>query len=242
MGMKMSESIKEIATALCKAQAAMKPAAKDAENPHFKSRYADLASVWESIRGPLTDNGLSVVQNVITVERGIAVETQITHCSGEWYLFDPLVIPVNKVDAHGVGSAITYGKRYSLSAAVGVACELDDDDGCGATDRPPAKQEQRPQAKPTQQPKPPPAKAEPATVPALSQKDGIAVARIVAMFAETQCHEDFTAICAMLKEPDSIVNKAEEPAAVRTHVFAAIKGHKHSKPEPVEQEQEEYAA
>ncbi len=241
--MQQSESIKEIAAALAKAQGAMAPAAKDSENPHFKSKYADLASIWDAIRKPLTDNGLSILQNVITVEKGIAVETQINHSSGEWFRLDQCIIPVDRNSAQGVGSAVTYGKRYSLSAAVGVACDLDDD-GNAATDAPPKQQANR--EKPPFQTSKPQAKPQPAKTedkPALSQKDSLTVARIVQMFSETQSNQDFVAICTMLKEPDSIVNKAEDSAGVRAAVMAAIKGHKHSKPpeQPVEQV-EEYAS
>lgn len=129
--MTTSEQINEIASAMAKAQAAMKPAIKDANNPAFKSKYADLASVWEACRGPLTANGITAWQDVTTNADGIAVTTRLVHSSGQWVEFGPLVVPLMKRDAHGVGSATSYGKRYGLSAAVGIVS--DDDDGNAAS-------------------------------------------------------------------------------------------------------------
>lgn len=128
--MKTSESIKAIAPAWVKAQAEIKAAVKDAVNPHFKSKYADLASVIEAVRLPLNKAGLSFLQPVSTSQEGVCVETVILHTSGEW-LSESLVIPVVKNDAQGVGSAITYGKRYGLQSMCGVPS--DDDDGNAAT-------------------------------------------------------------------------------------------------------------
>jgi hypothetical protein len=125
-----SEAINEIAGALSKAQGALKPAVKDAVNPHFKSKYADLASVVEAIRGHFAANGLAYVQEPVTTDRGVAVTTRLMHASGQWIQFDPLTVPCGKQDAHGVGSATTYARRYALSAVAGVA--PDDDDANGA--------------------------------------------------------------------------------------------------------------
>lgn len=128
--MTQSESIKSLADALCKAQAAMKGAAKDSDNPFFKSKYADLASVVEAIREPLAKNGLSYVQISHERENAAAFETRIFHSSGEWISCGVMSVPVNKADAQGFGSSCTYCRRYSLSAAFGVAPE--DDDGNAA--------------------------------------------------------------------------------------------------------------
>lgn len=140
-----SEQINEIAAALAKAQGAMKPAIKDATNPAYRSKYADLAAVFEAVRGPLAANGIAVVQDATlrTSESGaygIAVTTRLLHGSGQWIEFGPLTVPCAKVDAHGVGSATSYAKRYGLSAALGIVAE-DDDDGNGAvgTPQPPSK-------------------------------------------------------------------------------------------------------
>jgi len=128
--MKTSDSIKEIATALAKAQAVMAGARKDATNPHFRSKYADLASVWEACRTPLATNGISVIQMTEPSEKDeIIVDTRLMHTSGEW-IEGRLTLPVSKADAQGYGSALTYARRYGLSAAVGIAPE--DDDGNAA--------------------------------------------------------------------------------------------------------------
>lgn len=128
--MRTSESTKEINAALAKAQAKMAGAKKDATNPHFKSRYADLASVWDACREALTANGIAVVQMTAPSEKDeIIVETRLAHSSGEWYE-GTLSLPVSKADAQGYGSALTYARRYGLAAAAGVAPE--DDDGNAA--------------------------------------------------------------------------------------------------------------
>jgi hypothetical protein len=128
---KTSEQINDLAAASAKAQAAMRPAIKDSVNPAFKgAKYADLTAVWEACRKPLTDNGLTVWQDVTTADgsaNGISVITRLVHSSGQWVEFGPLVVPLSKHDAHGVGSATSYGKRYALAAAIGVIAELDDD-------------------------------------------------------------------------------------------------------------------
>jgi hypothetical protein len=130
--MQHSEQINELAAALAKAQGAITPAIKDASNEAFKrgakvSKYADIASVWEACRGPLSANGLSVVQQAVKADNHVTVTTRIFHASGQWLQFDGLSIPMAKPDAHGVGSATTYGRRFSLSAALGVVADEDDD-------------------------------------------------------------------------------------------------------------------
>lgn len=133
--MERSESFKEIATALAKAQAAMHGATKDGKNPAFKSQYATLASVIEAARGPLTENGIAFLQTpgVLTPE-GLPITTTLMHCSGEW-VSSTLVMPVQKRDPQGIGSVITYGCRYSLMSLLGLPPV--DDDGEAAMDRTP---------------------------------------------------------------------------------------------------------
>lgn len=129
--MNKSESIAALAAALAKAQGQIRGAVKDSSNPFFKSKYADLASVVEAIRAAFSANGLSYTQVVEPSEKDeVRVETVILHSSGEWFSCGILALPVSKVDAQGYGSALTYARRYSLSAAVGVAPE--DDDGNAA--------------------------------------------------------------------------------------------------------------
>lgn len=134
--MKSSESIKNLAVALVKVQSVLESAKKDSDNPFFKSRYADLSSVWEACRKPLTDNGLSVVQTCTPTEgSGIQVDTILLHTSGE-YIESNLFMPLVKNDPQAVGSAITYARRYALSAIVGIIA--DDDDAEAAMSRPQA--------------------------------------------------------------------------------------------------------
>jgi hypothetical protein len=128
---KHSEQINELATALAKAQAKIEGATKDKTNPHFRSSYADLASVWDACRSALTSNGLSVSQTAGASEDGrVRVTTILMHSSGQWLCDDLGMKPV-KDDPQGVGSCITYARRYALAAIVGVAPE--DDDGNAAS-------------------------------------------------------------------------------------------------------------
>lgn len=128
--MNKSESIAALASALAKAQPAIEGATKDKNNPAFRSKYADLASVTEAIASPLASHGLSYVQVSHDRENAAVIETIILHSSGEWLGCGPVAVPVSKHDAHGFGSALTYARRYSLSSAFGVVPE--DDDGNGA--------------------------------------------------------------------------------------------------------------
>lgn len=137
--MNHSESIGALAAALSKAQAAMKPAAKDAKNPHLNRSYADLASVWDAAREPLTTNGLAVMQAFLPAETGyVTVETLLAHSSGEW-VSSVLTMPAEsgpqRQGAQAYGSAITYARRYSLAAILGIAPAGDDDDGSAASAR-----------------------------------------------------------------------------------------------------------
>lgn len=123
--MNKSDSIKELATALAKAQAEIENASKNSANPHFRSKYADLAEVLNTVRPVFSKHGISVIQ-APSYESGIAsVETMLTHASGEW-MSNTCSAPVSKQDAQGVGSAITYLRRYSLAAFAGIAQEDDD--------------------------------------------------------------------------------------------------------------------
>lgn len=130
--MNKSDTIAEIAKALALAQAEMRGALKDSENPHLKSKYADLASVWDACREPLTKNGLSVVQSTRMEGSAVVVVTVLLHTSGE-YISGEISLPPVKSDPQGHGSAITYARRYALAAMVGVSPE--DDDGHAGSDR-----------------------------------------------------------------------------------------------------------
>ena len=136
--MKTSDAINEIATALAKAQSAMGRARKDAENPHFRSKYADLDACWDACQEPLTSNGIAVIQANKPTENGVTIETRLIHSSGQWIQDEGLFVPASKIDAQGFGSAETYCRRYALCAMVGIA--PDDDDGNAAAQSAPKRQ------------------------------------------------------------------------------------------------------
>lgn len=124
--MRKSDAIKDLATSLAKAQSEIKGAVKDSVNPFFKRNYADLESVWDAVRVPLSQNGLSVVQTTsFTPECGTCVITTLLHSSGQW-IEGTLPIAAVKNDPQSIGSAITYSRRYALAAMVGVY-QTDDD-------------------------------------------------------------------------------------------------------------------
>lgn len=112
--------------ALAKAQKEIESAVKDKENPFFKSKYADLSSVWDACREPLCKNGLSVLQTVEGSLDMMFLLTTLGHSSGQW-TSSRLPLMLAKRDNHGLGSAITYARRYALGAMVGVCSEEDDD-------------------------------------------------------------------------------------------------------------------
>lgn len=125
-----SDSIAAFAAALAKAQGMMSNAAKDSANPFFKSKYADLASVWDAIREPLSKNNIAVIQVARSTPEGVEVETALVHGETGEMVSEVLRVPVAKHDVQGVGSAITYARRYALQTMCGVA--PDDDDGNAA--------------------------------------------------------------------------------------------------------------
>ena len=126
-----SESIAALSKALTQVQGSVEGAVKGKVNPAFKSKYADLTSVWEACREPLVMNGLSVVQFPgEMIDNRMTLTTQLSHESGEW-MRCTLSIPLTKADAQGYGSAVTYARRYALAAVVGVCPE--DDDGNAAS-------------------------------------------------------------------------------------------------------------
>jgi hypothetical protein len=132
--MNKSESIKELAASLCKAQDAMGGAVKSKANPFFKSNYADLSAIIQAIKEPFAKNGLSYAQFPIENEGRIGIETILMHNSGEW-LSQSFTVQLTKQDAQGAGSAITYCRRYGLQAVAGIPSE--DDDGNGASGKKP---------------------------------------------------------------------------------------------------------
>jgi len=161
--MQMSPEITELAAAMARAQANMTDARRDAENPFLKSRYADLSSVRPACLGAMNAEGLSVFQfprvtfqdtaGIFVVE----LETLVAHASGQ-FIRDCLIVPVSKPDIQGVGSAISYARRYSLAALAGIAPSGEDDDGSSAKGASTPRELERPPEKP--RPKAPP-KADP---------------------------------------------------------------------------------
>lgn len=124
--MTTSEQINEIAAALAKAQAGMKNATLNKVNPHFKSKYADLADIRDTVTPALTANGIAVVQTVDpSGENGVYLRTRLVHASGQW--MEGACPILNVTDMQKMGSAITYARRYSLSAICGIAADEDDD-------------------------------------------------------------------------------------------------------------------
>jgi hypothetical protein len=127
--------MKQIASALVKAQKAFGPALKTATNPHFKSRYADLAACVEAVIEGLNSAGIALVQRTSLDDAGVTVETVFVHESGEMLECGKLHVPAAKHDPQGYGSALTYARRYSLMAACGIAPE-DDDGNAGSKPAP----------------------------------------------------------------------------------------------------------
>lgn len=126
--------MKQIASALVKAQQAFGPALKSSSNPHFRSKYADLSAVVEAVIDGLNKHGIFLTQITHECDSGVIVETMLIHESGETLSGGKLHVPATKQDAQGYGSALTYARRYSLMAITGIAPE--DDDGNAASKKP----------------------------------------------------------------------------------------------------------
>lgn len=126
--------MKSIHAAFVQAQKEFGPALKTSTNPHFKSRYADLAACIEAVVDALNNNGIALMQKIHPSDTGVSVETIFVHESGESMANGILHVPATKQDAMGYGSALTYARRYSLLAATGLAPV--DDDGVSASNRP----------------------------------------------------------------------------------------------------------
>lgn len=123
--------MKQIAQAFVKAKREFAPALKTSVNPHFRSKYADLAACLEAVNDALLNNGIAVYQETSMCESGVIVETVFLHESGESFKGGMLHVPASKQDPQGYGSALSYARRYSIMAACGIASE--DDDGNAAS-------------------------------------------------------------------------------------------------------------
>lgn len=130
--MNQSEQINELMAALAKAQGQMSHASKDSTNPHFRSKYADLASVWQACREALSNNGLSVIQNPEIMDGKQALVTILGHSSGQW-IKSVILLPIQKPGPQELGSCLSYCRRYALASMVGV---YQDDDDAEVAEKP----------------------------------------------------------------------------------------------------------
>lgn len=184
-----SDSIGKLATALSLAQADLSPAAKDSTNPHFRSKYADLQSIWNAARPVLSKNNLSVVQTFNETDgTKMSIVTTLLHSSGEW-MRGTLTMNPTKADPQGIGSAITYGRRYALAAILGIVAD-EDDDGNGAS-QPQTQARTAPAATKTSTADPKPANAK-ETAKAPLGKITKASKDILAAFRKTEAGEKAT--------------------------------------------------
>lgn len=156
--MNKSESIASLAQALALFQGEVTNPKNTANNPFFKSKYAPLSEVINTSKPILAKHGLSVLQSPSGDGERIIVTTLLMHSSGEWIEGEPLVLKADKVTAQGAGSAISYGRRYALSAILGIASEEEDDgnhasgnNGQGKTETPKSAQQKPVTQKPVEQ-------------------------------------------------------------------------------------------
>lgn len=239
-----SESIAKIATSLSKAQGSMRAAIKDTVNPHFRSRYADLAGVWDACREALSLNGLAVVQTPGEIsERSITLTTLLCHESGEW-MRSAFTIPVSKADAQGVGSAVTYARRYALAAMVGIV--QDDDDGNAATGS--ASQARKAPPAPRPQPQDPVAQPQPQAqefnlmraLEAIQQCGSID--ELKGVYADAYAAADALGDDKSLEQIVRLKDKRKAelvPAAAPSRTKAAVKAKAAPAPEPVNEDADE---
>lgn len=131
-----SPDLKDLFAALSKAQSIMKPAVMDMKNPHFNSKYASLTACQDSYLKPLTDNGLTIIQQLFSVDEKYFIRSILGHApSGQW-MANVFKLITDKNNMQGLGSAITYGRRYGANSLIGVV-DTEDDDGNAASPKPP---------------------------------------------------------------------------------------------------------
>jgi hypothetical protein len=134
LNIKTSSEIKELISALAKVQGELRPAVFNKVNPHYKTRYADFTSCMDACRDPLSKNGLAIIQTPQTINGHPVLVTMLAHESGQWLTGEfPLIAA--RQDSQGLGSAMTYAKRYSLCGILGIVAD-DDDDGNSAIGKP----------------------------------------------------------------------------------------------------------
>lgn len=133
--LEMTPDISELAQALSKVQGEMQAAVKDKVNPHFKSKYADLTSIWDVARPALSKHGLCVIQATELDADQIIMVTILAHSSGQW-LKSYIPLKLSKNDSQGIGAALTYMKRFALASLIGIVSDDEvDDDGETAVGR-----------------------------------------------------------------------------------------------------------
>jgi len=196
--------MKNIATALVKAKKEFDPAIKSSLNPHFRSKYADLAACIEAVDGALLNHGIFLYQETHEDSAGVTIETIFLHESGESIRCGKLHVPASKSDPQGYGSALSYARRYSLMAACGIAPE--DDDGNAAS-----KPQQRANA---------PAPAQPAKLNAKQ------IEHITSLINETET--DFAAFMQWMSKGAGFECKslADAPAGSYTHAIKQLEAKK----------------
>lgn len=155
---------KSIFAAMVKAQKAYGPALKRSLNPHFGKKYADLAACIEAVVDALNDNGIALTQTCHESPDGVIVETTLVHESGESWSGGRLFVPAERRDPQKFGSALTYARRYSLSATCGIAPEDDDANAACTTTPQPPRQQSAPASPQKQSPAPPPARTMATTI------------------------------------------------------------------------------
>lgn len=141
-----SDSIKNVLTALDKAQTEFNPVVKDQFNPHLKSKYANLAGTIEATEGALHANGLVMSQPAVYRDDKAGCLTILYHIPSDEYLAEELLIPLEKMSGQGVGTAISYARRFSRLGMLGIAAE--DDDGHTASSGPETKEATKPPSTP----------------------------------------------------------------------------------------------
>ena len=204
--MNRSESIGNLGKALAKAQTQLTNVKVDSQNPHFKSKYASLTAVNETVLPILSANGIAVLQGVSSPDvKCVGVSTTFIHGeSGEWWT-EELFLPPTKVDPQGFGSAITYGRRYLLMAMAGVA--TDDDDANEASKPQPQRQSPPPVITPTLPVPSAAEKKEEEVKPWLDWKDGNAAKK--AALENKWCGNEFEARNSLLNSLEAITGQRE---------------------------------
>jgi hypothetical protein len=136
--MKTSDNVDKIFPAFVAFQAEMPPVPKDSINPHFRNKYASLGAITEATRPVLAKHGLAYTQGMAIVDGVQVMFTRIIHQSGQWMEDGGYALNPTKNDPQGMGSAVTYARRYTIGSTLGIITE-DDDDGNRASEPAPVK-------------------------------------------------------------------------------------------------------